>query len=65
MNKTKKLFNKQKQAMKIIPMADIQGIFNSDEKMIHLDILNIYKLNLYQILNIVFRVKTNLIPETL
>ena len=65
MNKTKKLFSKQKQAMKIIPMADIQGIFNSDEKMIHLDILNIYKLNLYQILNIVFRVKTNLIPETL
>ena len=32
MNKTKKLFSKQKQAMKIIPMADIQGIFNSDEK---------------------------------
>ena len=31
----------------------------------HLDILNIYKLNLYQILNIMFRVKTNSIPETL
>ena len=31
----------------------------------HLDILNIYKRNLYQILNIVFRVRTNSIPETL
>ena len=31
----------------------------------HLDILNIYKLNLYQILNIMFRVKTNSISETL
>ena len=41
LNKTKKLFSKQKQAMKIIPMADIQEILNSDEKMIHLDILNL------------------------
>ena len=31
----------------------------------HLNILNIYKLNLYQILNIMFRVKTNSIPENL
>ena len=31
----------------------------------HFDILNIYKLNLYQILNIMFRVKTNSILETL
>ena len=38
---------------------------NSDEKMKHLDILNIYKLNLYQILNTMFRVKTNSISETL
>ena len=30
MNKTKKLFNKQKQAIKIIPMADIDGNLNSD-----------------------------------
>ena len=46
-------------------MADIHANFNSDEKMKHLDILNIYKLNLYQILNLLFRVKTNSIPETL
>ena len=46
-------------------MADIHRNRNSDEKMKHLDLLNIYKLNLYQILNKVFRVKTNSLPETL
>ena len=46
-------------------MADIHANLNSDEKIKHLDVLNIYKLNLYQILNIMFRVKTNSIPETL
>ena len=65
MNKTKKLFSKQKQAIKIIPMTHIHGNWNSNEKMKHLDLLNIYKLNLYQILNIMFQVKTNSLPETL
>ena len=65
MNKTKKLSSKQKQVIKLIPMADIHANLNSDEKMKHLDILNIYKLNLYQILNIMFRARTNSIPETL
>ena len=51
MNKTKTLFSKQKQAIKIIPMADIHTNLNSDEKMKHLDILNIDKLNFYQMLN--------------
>ena len=54
MNKTKKLFGKQKQVIKIIPVADIHANLNSDEKMKRFDILNIYKLNLYQILNIMF-----------
>ena len=45
-------------------MADIHANLNSDEKMKHLDILNIYKLNLYQILNM-FWARTNSIPETL
>ena len=44
-------------------MADIHANLNSDEKMKHLDILNIYKLNLYQILNIMFRVKTNSVHQ--
>ena len=65
MNKTKKLFSKQKQTIKIIPMTDIHRNLNSHEKMKHLDILNIYKLNLYQILIVMFRVKTNSLPETL
>ena len=30
----------------------------------HLNILSIYKFNPHQIMNITFRVKTNLIPET-
>ena len=64
-SKTKKLFSKQKQAIKIIAMANIHADLSSDEKMKHLDILNIYKLNLYQILNIMFRARTNSIPETL
>ena len=64
MNKTKKLLSKQKQAIKIITMADLHTNLNSDEKTKHLDILNIYKLNLYQILNM-FRARTNSIPENL
>ena len=46
-------------------MADTHANLNSDEKIKHLAILNIYELNLYQILNIMFLVKTNSIPETL
>ena len=45
-------------------MADTHANLNSDEKIQHLAILNIYELNLYQILNM-FRVKTNSVPETL
>ena len=44
-------------------MADIHANLNSDEKMKHLDILNINKLNLFQILNIMFRARTHSIPE--
>ena len=65
MNKTKELFSKQKEAIKIIPMAEIHENLSSDEKIKHLNILNIYKFNLYQILNIMFSVKTNTILETL
>ena len=46
-------------------MADIHANLNYHEIMKHLDILNIYKLNLYQILNIMFRARTYSIPETL
>ena len=43
--------------MKIILMAYIHENLNPDEKIKHLDVLDIYKLNIYQILNIMFRVK--------
>ena len=54
MSKTKKVFSNQKQAN-----------LNCDEKMNYLDILNICKFNLNQILNITFQVKTISIPEIL
>ena len=46
-------------------MADIYKNLNPDGKMNHLDILNVYKANIYQVLNIMLWVKTNSIPETL
>ena len=63
--KLKSLFSKQKQAIRIIPMTSIESGLNSEEKMEQLGILNIYKLNLYHILNIMFRVKNNTIPKAL
>ena len=65
MSKTKNLFAKQKQAIKMIPMANIHANLNCDEKMNYLDILNICKFNLNQLLNLTFRLKTNSISEIL
>ena len=42
LNKTKKLFSTQKQAIKTIPMAHVHANLNSDEKMKHSDIVNIH-----------------------
>ena len=61
MNKTKKLSSKQKQVIKLIPMADIHANLNSDEKMKHLDIIN----SIFTKYKNMFQVKTNSIPETL
>ena len=45
-------------------MADKHANVNSDKKRKHLDILNTYKLlNLYQISNIMFRVKPSSSPS--
>ena len=65
MYKSKKLFSKQKQAITVIPIADIHAILSSDKKVKHLDILNIYKLDPYPVLSIRVPLKTNSIPETL
>ena len=64
MTKIKKLYSKQKPAIKAISVTseDYSGlkIENLIEKT---GILNIYKLNIYHIINLMFRVKNNTIPE--
>ena len=57
--KLKKLASKQKQALRIVnnKSTDIREI------MIGIKVLNIYKLNIYQILNFVFKTKANTAPR--
>ena len=54
-NKTKKLASKQKQALRIVnnEFMDIREI------MVRMKVVNIYKLNIYQILNFMFKIKAN------
>ena len=56
--KLKKLASKQKQALRIAnnEFIDIR------EMMVRTKVLNIYKLNIYQILNFMFKIKTNTAP---
>ena len=56
--KLKKLSSKQKQALRIVynEYTDIKEI------MVRMKVLNIYKLNVYQILNFMFMIKTNTAP---
>ena len=56
--KLKKLASKQKQALRILnnEFTDIREI------MIRMKVLNIYKLNIYQIFNFMFKMKTNAAP---
>ena len=57
-SKTKKLSSKQKQALRILnnEFTDIREI------MVRMKVLNIYKLNIYQILNLMFKIKANTAP---
>ena len=57
--KLKKLASKQKQALRIAnnEFPDIREI------MVRMKVLNIYKLNIYQILNFMFKIKTNTVPR--
>ena len=55
----KRLAAKQREAIRIICDEVNENTF---EKMRKLKILNIHKLNLYQVLNFMFRVKNNTIP---
>ena len=56
--KLKKLTSKQKQAFRIVnnEFTDISQI------MVKMKVLNIYKLNIYQILNVMFKIKINTAP---
>ena len=56
--KLKKLTSKQKQALRILnnEFTDIREI------MVRMKVLNIYKLNIYQILNFMFKIKANTAP---
>ena len=60
MTKLKKIFSKQKQAIKTISMTSLDyKNLKSEEIMDRLGILNIYKLNIYHRLNLMLRVKNN------
>ena len=64
MAKLKKIFSKQKQAMKTISVTSLDyRNLKSEEIMYRLSILNVYKLNIYHIVNLMFRVKNNTLPE--
>ena len=56
--KLKNLASKQKQALRMVnnEFTDIREI------MVRMEVLNIYKLNIYQILNCMFKIKTNTAP---
>ena len=66
MTKLKKIFSKQKQTIKTISMTSLDyKNLKSEEIMDRLGILNIFKLNIYHTINLMFRVKNNTIPEAL
>ena len=64
MAKIKKLYSKQKQAIKALSVTseDYSGL-KIEDLMEKTSILSIYKLNIYHIINLMFRVKNNTIPE--
>ena len=64
MTKLKKIFSRQIQAIKTISMASLDyKNLKSEEIMDRLGILNIYKLNIYYTVNLMFKVKNDTKPE--
>ena len=63
MTKLKKLLSKQKQALRTIPIPTSQSKSRSKQLMRELYVLNIYQLNIYNVLNLMFKVKNGLIPD--
>ena len=62
-SKLRKIASQQRQ-VNAIPKIDNQEITNSRKSMEENDILNVYKLNLYQVLNFMFRVHNQTIPKS-
>ena len=63
-SKLRKIASQQRQAVNTIPKNDNQEITNSRKFMEENGILNVYKLNLYQVLNFMFRVHNQTIPKS-
>ena len=63
-SKLRKNTSQQRQAVNALPKNDNQEITNSRKFMEENDILNVYKLNLYQVLNFIFRVHNETIPKS-
>ena len=64
MSKLKKIASKQRQAVKIIPTTHTNSGENSRQIMVNLGILNIFKINIFQVLKFMFQVKNNTIPDS-
>ena len=62
-SKLRKIASQQRQAVNAIPKNDNQEITNSRTFMEKNTILNAYKLNLYQVLNFMFRLHNEIIPK--
>ena len=62
--KIKKLYSKQKQAIKALSVTseEYSGL-KIEDLMEKTGILNIYKLNIYHVINLMFSIKNNTIPE--
>ena len=63
-SKRRKIASQQRQAVNAMPKNDYQEITNSRKFMEENGILNVYKLNLYQVLNFMFRVHNETIPKS-
>ena len=62
----KRIFSKQKQGIKTMSMIflDFKNV-KSEEIIDRLGILNIYNLDIYRTVNLIFRAKNNTIPESI
>ena len=65
MAELKKLLSKQKQTLQTIPIPTSQSKSRSKQIVRELCVLNIYQLNIYNALNLMFKVKNGLIPDVL